>query len=100
MAVATRTGLVAISWVLWLILVGMFVSAEVPQTPPGAIQPPLDRGQSRGLNSPPVIAGNDLGFRVENTRDGLPVGKLVVRINGHWVEAQLETTGVVPAGAK
>ena len=104
MAVPTRTGLVAISWVLWLILVAMFVGAEVPQTqtPPAAIQPPLDRGLSRGPNSPspPVIAGNDLGFRVENARDGLPVGKLVIRINGHWVEAQLATTGVVPAGAR
>ena len=35
-----------------------------------------------------VIAGGDLGFQVERQdRDGSPIGKLVVRINGKWVEA-------------
>jgi hypothetical protein len=100
MAVPTRTGMVAISWVLWLILVGMFVSAEVPQTPPAAIQPPADQGRTNRKKSPTVIAGNDLGFRVESTRNGVPVGQFVIRINGQWVDAQLGTDGVVPTGAK
>jgi hypothetical protein len=86
--------------VLWLILVGMFVSANVPQTPPGAIQPPVDRGRSNRRKSPTVIAGSDLGFRVESTRNGIPIGQFVIRINGQWVDAQLGTNGVVPAGAK
>ena len=37
--------------------------------------------------TPTVISGNDLGFRIENQRGGVPTGKLVVRINGEWVEA-------------
>ena len=100
MAVPTRTGLVAISWVLWLVLVGMFVSADVPQTPPGAIQPPSDRGRPIRSKLPAVISGNDLGFRVESTRNGIPVGQFVIRINGQWVDAQVGTNGVVAAAAK
>ena len=35
-----------------------------------------------------VISGDDLGFRVERVdRAGTPIGRLVVRIDGHWVEA-------------
>ena len=34
-----------------------------------------------------VISGSDLGFRVERQDRGGPVGRLVVRINGQWVEA-------------
>jgi hypothetical protein len=34
-----------------------------------------------------VFSGGDLGFRVERLQgDGTPVGKLVVRTNGRWVE--------------
>ena len=33
-----------------------------------------------------VISGADLGFRVERQERGTPVGKLVVRVNGQWVE--------------
>ena len=35
-----------------------------------------------------VISGNDLGFRVDTERGGVPTGRLVVRINGGWVEAK------------
>ena len=35
-----------------------------------------------------VISGNDLGFRVDTVRGGVPTGRLVVRINGRWVEAK------------
>lgn len=36
---------------------------------------------------PVVLSGTDLGFRVEGPRDGDRVGRLVVRIDGQWVEA-------------
>jgi hypothetical protein len=35
----------------------------------------------------PVISGGDLGFRVERQDRGGPVGRLVVRVDGKWVEA-------------
>jgi hypothetical protein len=38
---------------------------------------------------PTVVFGNDVGFRIEGQRGQTPVGKLVVRIDGQWVEAAL-----------
>ena len=40
--------------------------------------------------TPRVLAGPDVGFRVEGIRGGkTPVGTIVVRVNGEWVEADL-----------
>jgi hypothetical protein len=40
--------------------------------------------------TPVVIMGPDVGFRVEGVRGGsTPVGKLVVKVGGTWVEAEL-----------
>ena len=36
--------------------------------------------------TPTVISGDDLGFRIEGTKGDTPVGTLVIRINGEWVE--------------
>jgi hypothetical protein len=36
---------------------------------------------------PKVISGGDIGFRVEKMDRGTPTGRLVVRVNGQWVEA-------------
>jgi hypothetical protein len=35
---------------------------------------------------PLVIAGNDIGFRVDRYDGGRPVGVIVVRVDGRWVE--------------
>ena len=35
---------------------------------------------------PRVLAGADVGFRVEGMKGATPTGNLVVRINGEWVE--------------
>jgi hypothetical protein len=43
---------------------------------------------------PTVLSGADIGFRVEGRKGDAPVGTLVVRVNGQWVEAQFS------AGAK
>jgi hypothetical protein len=39
-------------------------------------------------SAPRVLSGTDIGFRVEGTdaRTGNPTGRLVVRIDGEWVE--------------
>ena len=50
----------------------------------------IANGQSYGINpltEPKILSGPDLGFRVEGEQNGAPVGRLVVRINGRWVEA-------------
>ena len=47
-----------------------------------------------------VISGSDLGFRVERQgRDGIPIGRLVVRIDGQWVETGF-AVGVAKVGTK
>lgn len=42
---------------------------------------------SRGL--PYVLSGPDVGFRIERMRSDTPVGRIVVRIDGKWVDAEL-----------
>jgi|RhiMethySRZTD1v2_1073278.scaffolds.fasta_scaffold1579525_2 hypothetical protein len=44
--------------------------------------------------TPTVLTGGDFGFRVEGDRAGTPVGELVVKVNGQWVVADLNATGL------
>jgi len=34
------------------------------------------------------MTGDDLGFRVEGLRGNTPIGRVVVKVNGQWVEAE------------
>lgn len=38
--------------------------------------------------APTVISGSDIGFRVDSFKGTTPVGRLVVRVNGDWVEPE------------
>jgi hypothetical protein len=78
MSVRTRLGLLVL-WVASLVAIGAWTSAQHRPVVP---EPPV------------VLSGTDLGFRVEGRRDGARVGRLVVRIDGQWVEA-LPAAGVV-----
>jgi hypothetical protein len=40
------------------------------------------------LAQPTVLAGPDVGFRVVRMDGQIPVGQIVVRINGVWVAAE------------
>jgi hypothetical protein len=40
------------------------------------------------LESPTILTGPDVGFRLERVRDGVPVGHVVVKVDGRWVEPQ------------
>jgi hypothetical protein len=46
-------------------------------------------GQTFGSQpvNPTVVSGPDIGFRIEGVRGDTPVGTLVIRVNGQWVEA-------------
>jgi hypothetical protein len=48
---------------------------------------------------PKVISGGDLGFRVEKMDRGMPIGRLVVRVNGQWVEASF-AAGISRVGTR
>jgi hypothetical protein len=51
-----------------------------------AAQVPVVPFPSPRTASPGVISGADIGFQVERTVKGVPHGKIVVRVNGEWVE--------------
>ena len=66
-----------LAWALSLIIVAAFSHAQTP----------AQRG-----TTPTIIAGGDLGFRVERQRGDQVYGTFVVRINGEWVVPQPATT--------
>lgn len=37
---------------------------------------------------PVVLSGSDLGFRMTARKGGMPVGQLVVRVDGEWKEVE------------
>jgi hypothetical protein len=44
---------------------------------------------NRDLTSPIVLAGPDVGFRLIRMDGPIPVGQIVVRMNGAWVAAEV-----------
>ena len=90
-----------IRMVLIVLLVGSLMGIGVWSFAQDTVQP-------RNNDAPVVLSGNDVGFRVEghkrerrtDNRTGrtssvdIAVGQLVVRINGQWVEAQLDGRGI------
>ncbi len=51
-------------------------------------QNPSVRGDLLTLTQPFVLAGPDVGFRVVRMDGQIPIGQIVVRINGAWVAAE------------
>jgi hypothetical protein len=43
---------------------------------------------------PRVMSGEDIGFRVESLRGATPVGRLVIKVNGNWVEADVAPASI------
>ena len=62
---------------------GRWTHAQVP------VQPQNPAQQQR-LQPPVILSGPDIGFRLDGPAltDGRPTGRLVVRIDGRWVETQ------------
>jgi hypothetical protein len=59
--------------------------------------------QTAPIPSPPsgFISGNDIGFRLDRALPGRAIGKLMVRIDGKWLDAEVSTNGrVVPVQNK
>jgi hypothetical protein len=60
-----------------LVLMAVWGTYTWAQTPP-LLAPP-----------PGVISGNDIAFRLDRTESGRAIGKLMVRVDGKWLEADL-----------
>ena len=43
-----------------------------------------------------VLAGPDVGFRVIGLNGKTPIGRLVVRVKGEWMDAELSGGNLVP----
>jgi hypothetical protein len=74
--------IVSISVVVAVFLAGMWAHAQTRRT--------ITQSGTIIIAPPPstIIAGADLGFRVEGHKGDTPLGRLVVRINGQWVEVE------------
>ena len=59
----------------------------------------LAQPKAQTLSEPVVLSGEDLGFRVESYERGKPIGTLVVRLNGRWVEPRA-VMQAVPLGSR
>ena len=68
----------ALAWVVSLIVVAAAASI-------------LTRAQTTADKR--VVSGNDVGFRIDSERGGVPTGHFVIRLNGNWVEVK-ESVGV------
>jgi hypothetical protein len=77
-ALLTRHWKLAILWALSLLAVGAISSSAQAQR--------LGLPYSFITESPTVVSGNDVGFRIERTQDGIPIGRIVVRVDGRWVD--------------
>lgn len=72
----------AVLWALSLVVVGAASStAQTGRPGRGLADVPLVTA------APMVVSGDDVGFRVERTVNGMPVGRIVVRIDGRWIDA-------------
>jgi hypothetical protein len=59
----------------------------------------LAQPKVQSTNEPVVLSGPDFGFRVESYERGKPIGTLVVRLNGRWVEPR-SVMQTVPLGSR
>ena len=49
---------------------------------------------------PRVMTGAELGFRVVGLRGETPVGRIVVRVNDRWVDAELAASVQLPVSTR
>ena len=63
-----------------LVKVEAYAQAPTPQLELHVQGPPTE--------PPTIIAGTDLGFRIDRHRGNTPIGRIVIRVNGEWVEVE------------
>lgn len=80
---SNRALFIVAAWLFSLVAV-----AAIAQTRP----PTPDR-------EPTVISGQDIGFRVDRYDGKRPVGEIVIRVDGQWVEPK-SVPKVTPIGSR
>jgi hypothetical protein len=79
----------AILLVAWLFSLATVATIAQPRV---VTSPQLEPG-------PGIISGNDIGFRVEGHQGSRPIGTLVIRVNGEWVEPK-SVLRIIPLGSR
>lgn len=69
--------IVAVLWLATLTTVAVVARAQAPQPAP---RPGLE------VPAQKFLSGDDIAFRIDGWQGKTPVGTLVVRVNGQWVE--------------
>jgi len=69
--------------VLWLSSLAAVAATAGAQAPQPAPQP---RVYVVPTPLPEVLTGDEIGFRLDSWQGKTPVGTLVIRVNGQWVE--------------
>jgi hypothetical protein len=64
----------------WTILIGLWLLSLM------AVGTVAQSKAVTPLSEPITLSGADIAFRVEGTQGNTPVGKLIVRYKGRWVE--------------
>jgi hypothetical protein len=72
MASAWKLGLI---WFVSVAIVSAIASARTARQGGGTPDVPL------------ILSSSDLGFRIDSFKGGSPLGTLMVRVEGRWVEA-------------
>ena len=49
---------------------------------------------------PRVMSGENIGFRVDSLRGSTPLGRLVIKVNGQWVETDIGPGWVQPLSTR
>ena len=77
----------AVAVAIWLSMSAVgsvgYSQAQVPLPPRQPRFPP-----SAQAPEATILSGNDVGFRIDGWKGDAPIGTLLVRVNGQWLEAQ------------
>ena len=72
-----------LSLLILLLFAAGVLAVGQKQKPPTFTAPQITVVPAR---SPVILSGSDVGFRVESYSGETPVGRVVVRIDGEWVD--------------
>ena len=77
----SRRTLVVVA-MLWVVSLGVVAVTARAQPQPQ----PSPKVEVRQIPHPDILSGGDVGFRLDSWHGNTPVGTLVIRIDGKWVE--------------
>jgi hypothetical protein len=78
----------AIVWAISLMVTAALTAAQTAA--------PIGVPDGMITEAPTILSGPELGFRLERTENDIAIGRLVVRVDGRWIETG-SPASIVPA---